>query len=157
MKYFTHLHLHTSYSLNSGTIKIDNLINVAKKKNIYALAITDYLNIFGAVKFYNSCIKARIKPIIGCEIPLVTEQNNRIDSIVLLCQNINGYHNLNKILSSIHKTRSSNLGASYELLKTYNTDLLCLSGARQGLCGLNTLQTPIDVTRTIIELSLIHI
>ena len=151
MKYFTHLHLHTSYSLNSGTIKIDNLINVAKKKNIYALAMTDYLNIFGAVKFYNSCIKARIKPIIGCEIPLVTEQNNRIDSIVLLCQNINGYHNLNKILSSIHKTRSSNLGASYELLKTYNTDLLCLSGARQGLCGLNALQTPVDVTRTIIE------
>ena len=151
MKYFTHLHLHTSYSLNSGTIKIDNLINVAKKKNIYALAMTDYLNIFGAVKFYNSCIKARIKPIIGCEIPLVTEQNNRIDNIVLLCQNINGYHNLNKILSSIHKTRSSNLGASYELLKTYNTDLLCLSGARQGLCGLNTLQTPVDVTRKIIE------
>ena len=65
MKYFTHLHLHTSYSLNSGTIKIENLVNTAKKKNITALAMTDYLNIFGAVKFYNKCIKAKIKPIIG--------------------------------------------------------------------------------------------
>ena len=116
MKYFTHLHLHTSYSLNSGTIKIDNLINIAKKKNISALAITDYLNIFGAVKFYNKCIKAHIKPIIGCEIPFVTEQNDRIDNIVLLCQNINGYHNLNKILSSIHRSRSSTLGTTFELL-----------------------------------------
>ena len=147
MKYFTHLHLHTSYSLNSGTIKIDDLINTAKKRNISSLAMTDHLNIFGAVKFYNKCIKARIKPIIGCEIPLIIEQNNRIDNIVLLCQNINGYYNLNKILSSIHKSRSSNLGASLELLKKYNSDLICLSGARNGLCGVNMLQTPVDVTR----------
>ena len=151
MKYFTHLHLHTSYSLNSGTIKIDNLIEIAKKKNISALAMTDYLNIFGAVKFYNKCIKARIKPIIGCEIPFITVQNNRIDNIVLLCQNINGYHNLNKILSYIHKSRSSTLGATFELLKEYNTDLLCLSGARNGLCGVNILQTPVDITQKIIE------
>ena len=151
MKYFTHLHLHTSYSLNSGTIKIDNLINIAKKKNISALAITDYLNIFGAVKFYNKCIKAHIKPIIGCEIPFVTEQNDRIDNIVLLCQNINGYHNLNKILSSIHRSRSSTLGTTFELLNKYNSDLLCLSGARNGLCGINSLQSPIDATHKIIE------
>ena len=151
MKYFTHLHLHTSYSLNSGTIKIDDLINTAKKRNISSLAMTDHLNIFGAVKFYNKCIKARIKPIIGCEIPLIIEQNNRIDNIVLLCQNIDGYYNLNKILSSIHKSRSSNLGASLELLKKYNSDLICLSGARNGLCGVNMLQTPVDVTRQRIE------
>ena len=151
MKYFTHLHLHTSYSLNSGTIKIDDLINTAKKRNISSLAMTDHLNIFGAVKFYNKCIKARIKPIIGCEIPLIIEQNNRIDNIVLLCQNINGYYNLNKILSSIHKSRSSNLGASLELLKKYNSDLICLSGARNGLCGVNMLQTPVDITRQRVE------
>ena len=151
MKYFTHLHLHTSYSLNSGTIKIENLVNTAKKKKITALAMTDYLNIFGAVKFYNKCIKARIKPIIGCEIPFVTEQNNRIDNIVLLCQDIDGYYNLNKILSSIHKSRSSNLGATFELLKEYNTGLLCLSGGRNGLCGSSVLQTPVDATRKIIE------
>ena len=67
MKNFTHLHLHTSYSFNSGTIKIDQLINEAKKRKMSCLAMTDYLNIFGAVKFYNKCISASIKPIIGCE------------------------------------------------------------------------------------------
>ena len=144
MKYFTHLHLHTSYSLNSGTIKIDNLINVAKKKNIYALAMTDYLNIFGAVKFYNSCIKARIKPIIGCEIPFVSQHNNRIitlfyyvkilmDTIIL----IKFYH------LSINQDRL--ILELLLIIKKYNSDLLCLSGGRKGLCGINTLQAPIEV------------
>ena len=138
MKYFTHLHLHTSYSFNSGTIKTNDLVNNAKKQKISSLAMTDYLNIFGAVKFYNNCIDANIKPIIGCEVPLIIE-NNRIDNIVLLCQNIDGYLNLNKILSNIHKSRSSHLGATLELIDEYNSNLICLSGGRNGVCGLNTL------------------
>ena len=151
MKYFTHLHLHTSYSLNSGTIKIDDLINSAKKQNITSLAITDYLNIFGAVKFYNKCIEAKIKPILGCEIPLIIEKSNRIDNIVLICQNINGYYNLNKILSSIHKSRSSHIGATLELINEYNSDLICLSGGRNGICGHNALQSPSNLTQYIVE------
>ena len=103
MDNFTHLHLHTAFSLNSGTIKINNLITEAKKLNFNALAITDHLNIFGAVKFYNQCIKASIKPIIGCEIPLVMSDDGNLSNIVLLCQNFDGYLNLNKILSNIQK------------------------------------------------------
>ena len=151
MKYFTHLHLHTSYSLNSGTIKIDDLINTAKKQNITSLAITDYLNIFGAVKFYNKCIEAKIKPILGCEIPLIIKKSNRIDNIVLICQNINGYYNLNKILSNIHKSRSSHIGATLELINEYNSDLICLSGGRNGICGHNALQSPSNLTQYIVE------
>ena len=151
MKYFTHLHLHTSYSFNSGTIKIDDLINTAKKQKISSLAITDYLNIFGAVKFYHKCIEANIKPIIGCEIPLIIKENNRIDNIVLICQNIDGYFNLNKILSCIHKSRSSYLGATLELIDEYNSNLICLSGGRNGVCGLNTLHNPSSVTQLTIE------
>ena len=63
MSNFTHLHLHTCYSLSSGTIRIDDLINIAKKNKLKSLALTDHLNIFGAVKFYNKCIEAKIKPI----------------------------------------------------------------------------------------------
>ena len=85
MKYFTHLHLHTSYSFNSGTIKINDLINIAKKQKISCLAMTDYLNIFGAVKFYNKCVEANIKPIIGCEIPLIIEENKRYFSHIGVC------------------------------------------------------------------------
>ena len=97
MTNFTHLHLHTAYSLNSGTIRIDELVCEAKKKNFNTLAITDHLNIFGAVKFYNKCIEASIKPIIGCEIPIVTDNAGYTGNIVILCQNYNGYQNLNKI------------------------------------------------------------
>ena len=147
MKNFTHLHLHTSYSFNTGTIKIDDLIQTAKKENISSLAMTDYLNIFGAVKFYKKCIEASIKPIIGCEIPLIIEHNKRVDNIILLCQNLDGYFNLNKILSIIHKSRSSNLGATYDLIKKYNSNLICLSGGRNGLCGLNALLNPINNTQ----------
>ena len=139
MNDFTHLHLHTSYSLNAGTIRIDSLIEEAKKNNITCLAITDYLNVFGAVKFYNKCISASIKPIIGCEIPLIFNEKKKPDNILLLCQNFDGYQNLNKILSSIHKSRSSNLGASFDLIEKYNSNLLCLSGGRNGLCGVNSL------------------
>ena len=54
-KEFTHLHLHTAYSINTGSVNIDKLINYAIKNNIRNLAITDYLNLFAAVKFYQKC------------------------------------------------------------------------------------------------------
>ena len=140
---FTHLHLHTCYSLGSGTIRIDDLIKAALKNNIKSLAITDYMNIFGSIKFYNKCISNNIKPIIGCEIPVFSDDNKNFGNIVLLCQNINGYNNLNKVLSLIHTSRSSFIGANLAMLKKHNSDLICLSGGRNGLCGINTLSTPI--------------
>ena len=67
---YTQLHLHTSYSLSDSTINIDKLIKLAKKQKIKSLAITDRMNMFAAIKFYQKCIDNKIKPIIGCEIPL---------------------------------------------------------------------------------------
>ena len=139
MSSFTHLHLHTCYSLGSGTIKIDDLIATAKKNNIKSLALTDHLNIFGAIKFYNKCIEAKIKPILGCEIPIIYKDNQIAGDIVLLCKNIDGYYNLNKILSSIHTSRATCLGAGMNLLERYKSNLICLSGGRNGICGLNSL------------------
>ena len=139
MSNFTQLHLHSSYSLNSGTVKIDDLIIFAKKNKIRSLAVTDYINIFSAVKFYQKCIQSSIKPIIGCEIPLLVNNTHKLDNIILLCQNIDGYHNLNKILSHIHTSRSSHLGASLAILEKYNSHLICLSGGRNGVCGLSSL------------------
>jgi DNA polymerase-3 subunit alpha len=144
---FTHLHLHTCYSLGSGTIKIDDLIKTALKNNIKSLSLTDHLNIFGAIKFYNKCIASNVKPIIGCEIPVFSNDSKKLGNIVLLCQNINGYHNLNKILSFIHTSRSSYLGADLDILKKYNSDLICLSGGRNGLCGVNILNKPLTIIK----------
>ena len=158
MTNFTHLHLHTCYSLGSGTIRIESLISAAKKNKIKSLAITDHLNIFGAIKFYNKCLESKIKPIIGCEIPVIYKDNEIIGNIVLLCMNINGYYNLNKILSSIHTSRSSTLGADIELLDDYKSDLICLSGGRNGICGINSLaKLPSDTQKIIKDISQLFI
>jgi DNA polymerase-3 subunit alpha len=151
MSNFTHLHLHTCYSLSSGTIRIDDLINTAKKNKLKSLALTDHLNIFGAVKFYNKCIEAKIKPIFGCEIPIIYKNNMPIGNIVLLCMNIDGYYNLNKILSFIHTSRSSSLGANIDLLDNYKSNLICLSGGRNGICGLNSLTKSLSDSEDIIK------
>jgi len=158
MSNFTQLHLHSSYSLNTGTVKIDDLIHFAKKNKISCLAVTDYINIFSAVKFYQKCIKSSIKPIIGCEVPLIINEGHKLDNIILLCQNIDGYYNLNKILSYIHTSRSSHLGASYKLLEKYNSNLICLSGGRNGVCGISSLnKSATEVKSTLKKLSNIFI
>ncbi|MBQ1649249.1 MAG: PHP domain-containing protein, partial [Bacteroidales bacterium] len=65
---FTHLHVHTEYSLLDGASRIDKLVARAKELGQTALAITDHGVMFGCVQFYEQCQKAGIKPIIGCEV-----------------------------------------------------------------------------------------
>ena len=141
-KNFTQLHLHSSYSLRDSTIDIDKLIKKAKKSKIKSLALTDQVNLFAAIKFYQKCIDNKIKPIIGCQIPLtdmLTRKN--LGNIILLCQNFSGYKNLIKLVTQIHlqKKPSENLGATIDLLKKYNEDILILSGGRNGILGVNLL------------------
>jgi len=141
-KNFTQLHLHSSYSLRDSTIDIDKLIKKAKKSKIKSLALTDHVNLFAAIKFYQKCIDNKIKPIIGCQIPLtdmLTRKN--LGNIILLCQNFSGYKNLIKLVTQIHlqKKPSENLGATIDLLKKYNEDILILSGGRNGILGVNLL------------------
>src|SRR3990167_8260843 len=64
---FVHLHLHTNYSLLDGACRITPLVKRAAELKFPALAMTDHGNLFGAVEFYETCMKAGIKPIIGVE------------------------------------------------------------------------------------------
>ena len=65
--------------------------------------------------------------------------------------NIDGYYNLNKILSFIHTSRSNTLGANIDLLDNYKSNLICLSGGRNGICGLNSLTKPLSETENIVK------
>ncbi len=103
-KHFTHLHLHTEYSLLDGAISLDRLIDFGKKNNLKALAITDHGNIFGAVKFFQQCKSAGIKPVLGMEAYLTEDisiktADNKYYHIILLVQNRVGYRNLCKLIS----------------------------------------------------------
>ena len=107
---FTHLHLLSSYSLSCSTINIDKLIKQAKKNKITTLAITDHLNVLAAIKFYQKCIDNKIKPIIGCQVPVKYDQLDRVTpNIIILCKDIAGYKNLIKLSSKsfLDKKRGS--------------------------------------------------
>ena len=104
---FTHLHVHTEYSLLDGAARIEPLVKQAARLGMDALAITDHGVMFGAVDFYKAAKKAGIKPIIGCEV--YTAARSRLDRdperdkhpghLVLLAENNEGYRNLIKIVS----------------------------------------------------------
>lgn len=108
------LNIKTDYSLLKSTIKIKNLINFAKENDIKALTITDD-NMFGAMEFYEACIKNNIKPIIGLNVKI-----NDFD-IILYAKNSDGYVNLLKIVNIY---RENNL--DIEILKKYNNNLICI-------------------------------
>jgi DNA polymerase-3 subunit alpha len=103
-KHFTHIHLHSEYSLLDGAISLDRLVDFGKKNAFKALAITDHGNIFGAVKFFQKCKKAGIKPVLGMEAYLtedvqIKSTTKKYYHLILLVQNQIGYKNLCKLIS----------------------------------------------------------
>ncbi len=137
-QHFTHLHLHTEFSLLDGAIKLDQLIDYGKEHKLKALAITDHGNIFGAVKFFQKCKKAGIKPILGMEAYLtedatIRSADNKYYHLVILVQNEIGYKNLCKLIAfSFKEGFYFKPRIDYEVLKKYSEGLIvttaCLGG-----------------------------
>jgi DNA polymerase-3 subunit alpha len=107
MAEFTHLHVHTQYSILDGAANIESLIKKAKDSGMKALAITDHGNMFGVLKFFNEARKQGIKPIIGCEVYVAKESRTNREKtkgkhyhhLILLAKNKTGYHNLSRLVS----------------------------------------------------------
>lgn len=104
---FTHLHLHTQYSLLDGAAVIKDVVARAKELGMDSLAITDHGVMYGAVDFYRECKKQGIRPVIGCEVYTAArshlekdpEKDRRMHHLVLLAETNEGYRNLIKIVS----------------------------------------------------------
>ncbi|HEC69689.1 MAG TPA: DNA polymerase III subunit alpha [Candidatus Omnitrophica bacterium] len=139
---FVHLHVHTQYSLLDGACLLTRLVEKAKEFKLPALAITDHGNLFGAIEFYNLCLQAGIKPIIGAECYLAPNSRWNKDSknngenqyhLVLLAKDLSGYKNLIKLVSRgylegfYYKPRIDK-----ELLSQYSEGLICLSSCLKG-------------------------
>lgn len=107
MAVFSHLHVHTQYSILDGASGITTLIDKVKASGMDAIAITDHGNMFGAKEFHNYALKKGIKPILGCEIYVakgsVEEKSGKEDRsgdhLILLAKNLIGYRNLIKLVS----------------------------------------------------------
>jgi len=104
---FTHLHVHSQYSILDGAASVSDLVNKAKKDGMNALALTDHGTMLGIKEFHLSCKKAGIKPILGCETYLaartIYDKSNKEDRygshLILLAKNRTGYKNLIKLVS----------------------------------------------------------
>jgi len=138
---FTHLHVHSHYSLLDGLPKISEILDCVEKLEMDSVALTDHGVLYGAVEFYKKAIKRGIKPIIGAELYLALERMNqfrpRIDDkryhLVLLVKNEKGYKNLVKLITKAHlegfyyKPR-----VDEELLAKHSEGFIVLSGCLQG-------------------------
>jgi len=96
---FTHLHLHSEYSLVDSTIRIKALVAACVRDGIPAVALTDECNMFALVKFYKACHAAGIKPICGCDLQVAAPDDPRPWRLTLLCQDRDGYLNLSRLVS----------------------------------------------------------
>jgi len=137
-KHFTHLHLHTDYSLLDGAITVKKLVSFGKEQKLKALAITDHGNIFGAVKFFQAAQEAGIKPILGMEAYLtedasVKQNDNKYYHLIILVQNSIGYKNLCKLISFSYKEGFYfKPRIDYQRLEEYNEGLIVTSACLGG-------------------------
>ena len=137
---FTHLHVHTEYSLLDGACRIDRMFDRLKAMGQTACAITDHGVMYGCVAFFDAAKAAGIKPIIGCEVYVATrtrfDKVNRIDGnnhLILLCKNETGYKNLIKMVSAgFTEGFYSKPRIDKQLLEKYHDGLICLSACLAG-------------------------
>ena len=138
---FSHLHVHSHYSLLDGLAKIDELLDYVKELGMDSVALTDHGVMYGAVEFYKKAKAKKIKPIIGCEVYTAFERltdkrpniDNRRNHLILLAKNEQGYKNLVKLSTIAHidgfyyKPRIDE-----EVLEKYAEGLIGLSACLQG-------------------------
>ena len=136
---FTHLHLHTEYSLLDGACRIPKLVERIKALGMTACAITDHGVMYGCIDFYSAMKDAGIKPIIGCEVYVCRDRldksaaNREYSHLILLCENNTGYQNLMKLVSEgfltgyYYRPR-----IDYNLIRQHSEGLICLSACLSG-------------------------
>jgi DNA polymerase-3 subunit alpha len=141
---FVHLRLHTEYSVVDGTNRIDEVIKAAAADGQPALAVTDFNNLFGAIKFYKEGRGKGVKPIIGAEITLesLSQDNAQTSRVLLLVQNKQGYLNLCELLARAWTQAGNRTSALVKLdwLQALSEGLILLSGAQAGPLGAPLLQ-----------------
>ncbi|MDD3155727.1 MAG: DNA polymerase III subunit alpha, partial [Victivallaceae bacterium] len=139
---FVHLHLHTHYSLLDGACRVPDLVNLCQEYDMPGMAITDHGFMGGCYEFYNAFTAKGLNPILGCEAYIApcsrTETGMTIPDVrgfhlVLLSENVQGYHNLAKLISEAYRTGMYyKPRIDFELLEKYHEGLICLSACIGG-------------------------
>lgn len=157
---FSHLHVHTAYSLLDGACRIDKLVRRARELNQKALAITDHGAMYGIIEFFKAAKKEGIKPIIGCEVYLAArrmydktyEKDYSRSHLILLAKNNEGYKNLMKIVSLAHTEGFySKPRTDKQTLLKYSKGLICLSACIEGEIPKAILSNDMDSARLMVS------
>ncbi len=144
---FTHLHVHTEFSILDGSNKIKDLVSRVKELGMDSCAITDHGVMYGCIDFYKECMNQGIKPVLGCEVYVAngsrfdkdaSKNSQKYYHLILLAENNKGYENLMKIVSIgftegfYYKPR-----VDYEVLEKYHEGLIALSACLAGEVAVN--------------------
>ncbi len=138
---FTHLHVHTEYSLLDGCCRIKELIDRAAQLGQKSIAITDHGVMYGVIEFYKYALEHGVKPIIGCEVYVAPKSRfdkqkggeSKYNHLVLLCENNEGYSNLIKLVSlGFTEGFYSKPRIDKEILQKYSKGLIALSACLAG-------------------------
>ncbi|NTW71721.1 MAG: DNA polymerase III subunit alpha [Eubacteriaceae bacterium] len=160
MRRFTHLHLHTEFSLLDGFCRIKELVSRVKELGMDSVAVTDHGVMFGAIDFYKECKAAGIKPIIGCEVYVaprdMTSREAKADTspshLILLAKNQTGYKNLMKIVSAgftegfYYKPR-----VDRKFLRAHSQGVICLSACIAGEIPRAILNNDLEGARALVS------
>ena len=136
---FVHLHVHTQYSILDGAAAIKPLIKRAKALGMNAIAITDHGNMYGVKNFHDTATDAGVKPILGCEVYVVKNRFEKDkdekagDHLIMLAKNLEGYHNLCKMVSySFTEGFYYKPRIDKQLIEQYHEGLICCSACLGG-------------------------
>ena len=159
MGQFTHLHVHTQYSILDGAAAIKPLLKRAKELGMTALAITDHGNMYGVKEFHDAAEKEGIKPILGCEVYVAggsrfdkSGKDDRGDHLILLAKNLEGYHNLSKIVSyAFTEGFYYRPRVDKELLRLYHDGIICCSACLGGELPQAIMRGDMQEARRVVE------
>ncbi|MEI2770655.1 MAG: PHP domain-containing protein [Candidatus Competibacter sp.] len=139
--------MHTEYSLVDGLIRIKGLVKRVAEAGMPAVAVTDMGNLFALIKFYKAALGVGVKPIVGAEVWV--RRGEEPTRLVLLCQNLTGYHNLTRLVSrSYLEGQQRGVPLIDHAWLAGNTDgLIALSGGREGEVGAGFAERPVRPSR----------
>ena len=134
---FVHLKVHSDFSMINGLAKVKPLVKNAVAGNMVAMALTDFSNFCGLVKFYGEALSSGLKPIIGADILVrAIPETEDLDELTLLAKNNTGYHNITMLLSKAYQQGYVDLPVvEKEWLTEYNEGVIVISSGRLGDVG----------------------
>ena len=132
MSLFSHLRVSSEFSISQGLLTVDQIVNNAVEKEIPSVALTDRTNMFGLVKFFNKCEASGIKPISGCSINVIFDDDDHAYELLCLAKTNKGHKNLMKIISNAHNNNShSSPIIKFNDLLNLKDDIVVISGGKK--------------------------